>query len=138
MLKKKFPGTKFSSVYRSKALGFTDQADFLNAAAVFDTKLTPEKVSTALKGIEKKLKKKVTRRFGPRTIDLDLLLYGKEIRLEDELTIPHLRIHKRRFVLEPLLELGAGNLSHPGLDRKLKSYVPEVKHQECKKTKLRL
>lgn len=134
MLRKTFRGIRFSPVYRSAPLGLTDQAEFLNAAAVFNTKLTPEKVAAKMKAIEKKLKKNPPVRFGPRTIDLDLLLYGNEINLNDALTIPHLRLHTRRFVLQPLLDLGAGDLVHPGFDRRLKSYLPEVKEQECEKT----
>lgn len=138
MLGKAFDGILFSSVYESAALEKEDQDAFLNAAAVFETTLTPEQVSAKLKMIEKKLKKNPPVRFGPRTIDLDLLLYGQEIRLGDELTIPHLRLHQRKFVLEPLLELGAGDMVHPGFDRKLKTYLKEVKKQRCRKVKIKL
>ncbi len=133
MLRKAFATVRFSSVYRSEPLELEEQDAFLNAVAMFETKLTPEQVLKKLQAIEKKLKKKPPVRFGPRTIDLDLLLHGDEIRLEDELTIPHLRLHARRFVLEPLLELGAGDLVHPGFDRKLRSYWKEVEGQECRK-----
>lgn len=138
MLRKSFAGIRFSSVYESAPLEVTEQAAFLNAVAVFETKLTPEQIAKKLKAIEKKLKKNPPIRFGPRTIDLDLLLYGQEIRLEDELTIPHLRLHLRRFVLEPLLELGAEDMLHPAFDRKLKSYVPKVRKQKCRKIKMKL
>ncbi len=138
LLKKAFVGIRFSPVYLSAPLGFTDQPAFLNAAAVFDTALSPEKVALKLRAIEKKLKKNPPVRFGPRTIDLDLLLYGQYISLDDALTIPHLRLHARRFVLQPLLDLGAGDVLHPGFDRKLKSYLPEVQKQKCTKTKMKL
>lgn len=138
MLKKTFKDIRFSPVYRSAPLGVTDQGEFLNAVAVFETKLTPENVSAKLKAIEKKLKKNPPVQFGPRTIDLDLLLFGNVIRLEDKLTIPHLRLHARRFVLQPLLDLGAGELVHPGFDRKLKTYVKEVKGQKCRKIEMKL
>ena len=137
LLRKSFTGIHFSSVYRSKAQHITDQAEFLNAAAVLETKLPPEKVAAALKKIEKRLKKNPPEKFGPRTIDLDLLLYGQEISLDDELTIPHLRLHVRRFVLEPLIELGAGDVLHPGFDRKLSAYLKEAKDQHCEKTKIK-
>lgn len=138
MLRKAFRGIRFSPVYRTAALDVKDQDDFLNAAAVFKTTLTPEQVAVKLKAIEKKLKKNPPVRFGPRTIDLDLLLYGNEISLDDALTIPHLRLHTRRFVLQPLLDLGAGDLVHPGFDRRLKSYLAEVEDQDCRKTTLQL
>lgn len=138
MLKKAFKGIRFSPVYRSKAQHITDQADFLNAAAMLETKLRPENVAAELKKIEKKLKKNTPEKFGPRTIDLDLLLYGQEISLDDELTIPHLRLHTRRFVLQPLIDLGAGDVLHPGFDVKLKAYLKETNDQHCEKTKIAL
>ncbi len=138
MLRKSFAGIRFSSVYKSKAQHIIDQADFLNAVAVFDTALLPEKVAAKLQKIEKKLKKNPPKKFGPRTIDLDLLLYGQEISLDDALTIPHLRLHVRRFVLEPLVELGAGDVLHPGFDRKLSAYLKETKDQHCEKTRIKL
>lgn len=125
-------------MYRSKAQHITDQADFLNAAAVFETALTAEKVAVELKKIEKKLKKNPPEKFGPRTIDLDLLLFGQEISLDDELTIPHLRLHTRRFVLQPLIDLGAGDVMHPGFDRKLQAYLDEAKDQHCEKMTITL
>ena len=137
MLRKAFKGIKFSSMYRSKALLRTDQEDFLNAAAVFETEKSPEDVQKALQKIEKALKKAPPHRYGPRTIDLDILLFGNEIRLEDELTIPHLDLHLRRFVLEPLIELGAGDILHPGFEVPLKSYLESVKNQSCEKTSLK-
>ncbi len=137
-MRKAFPDIRFSSLYRSRAQHVTDQPDFLNAAAVFETTLPPEKVVAKLRAIEKKLKKNPPKRFGPRTIDLDLLLYGQEISLDDALTIPHLRLHTRRFVLEPLIELGAGDVNHPGFDRKLKQYLPDTNDQHCEKTTLKM
>lgn len=138
LLRKAFRGIRFSSVYRSAAKHITDQPDFLNAAAEFATKLSPEKVAAKLCAIEKKLKKNPPQKFGPRTIDLDLLLFGQHISLDDALTIPHLWLHTRRFVLEPLIELGAGDVLHPRFDRKLKEFLREVKDQKCKKAKLAL
>lgn len=114
-----------------------DQADFLNAAAVFETNKSPEEVQKVLQRIEKTLKKNPPHRFGPRTIDLDILLYGNEISLDDALTIPHLALHARRFVLEPLIELGAAEVMHPGFDRSLGSYLADVQNQHCEKTGLK-
>ena len=136
MLRKVFRDLRFSPLYRSAAQEITDQPEFLNAAAVFETALTPEKVASELKKIEKKLKKNLPERFGPRTIDIDILLYGNEILLDDTLTIPHLKLHTRRFVLEPLIALGAGDLLHPGFDRRLKFYLEEIREQHCEKTAL--
>jgi len=132
-----FPDIRFSPIYDSAPVGFKDQASFLNAAAVFETKLSPEKIAAKLQKIEKKLKKNPPHKFGPRTIDLDLLLYGQEILLDDALTIPHLALHERLFVLKPLLDLGAGDLLHPGFDIKLKSFAAKIKGQKCKKARLK-
>ena len=115
----------------------TDQDDFLNAAAVCETEKQPEDVQKTLQSIEQTLKKNPPHRFGPRTIDLDVLLYGNEISLDDALTIPHLALHARRFVLEPLVELGAGDVMHPGFDRPLGSYLADVQKQQCEKTDLK-
>lgn len=115
-----------------------DQPEFFNAAAVFESDLAPEKILGELQKIEKKLKKNPPKRYGPRTIDLDLLLYGTEIRLEDDLTLPHLRLHARRFVLDPLVELGAGDMPHPGFERLLRDFLADVKEQKCERTEMKL
>lgn len=137
-LKKSFPGIRFSPVYRSAPMHKRDQADFLNAAAVFETDLSPKKAQKILQAIEKKLKKNPPERFGPRTIDLDLLLYGQEILLDDALTVPHLAMHLRKFVLQPLVDLGAGEVPHPGFDRTIEFYLQKVARQDCEKTDIRL
>ena len=136
MLRKTFPGIRFSPVYWSPAVGFKDQADFLNAAAVFETKLKPSKVAEKLQEIEQKLKKNPPHKFGPRTIDLDVLFYGSEILLDDALTVPHLALHERKFVLQPLQDLGAGEVMHPGFDRTVNDFLQTMKKDKCSKTDL--
>jgi 2-amino-4-hydroxy-6-hydroxymethyldihydropteridine diphosphokinase len=95
-----------SSIRETDPVGIVDQPPFLNAAIAIDTELEPRALLDLLLSIERELGR--TRdgpRFGPRTIDLDLLLYGDEIVEEPGLTIPHPRLHERRFALEPLAEL---------------------------------
>jgi 2-amino-4-hydroxy-6-hydroxymethyldihydropteridine diphosphokinase len=95
-----------SPVHETEPVGITDQPRFLNAAAAVETELPPRDVLDRLLGIERRLGR--TRdgpRFGPRTIDLDLLLYGNEQIDEPGLEVPHPRLHERLFALEPLLEL---------------------------------
>jgi 2-amino-4-hydroxy-6-hydroxymethyldihydropteridine diphosphokinase len=95
-----------SPVHETEPVGITDQPRFLNAAAAVETELPPRDVLDRLLGIERRLGR--TRdgpRFGPRTIDLDLLLYGNERIDEPGLEVPHPRLHERLFALEPLLEL---------------------------------
>ena len=83
-----------------------DQPRFLNGAAVLETNLSPRQLLARLQLIECELgRRRAGPRFGPRVIDLDLLLYGSEIVNEPELEIPHARLHLRRFALEPLAEL---------------------------------
>jgi 2-amino-4-hydroxy-6-hydroxymethyldihydropteridine diphosphokinase len=87
-------------------VGIVDQPRFLNAAAALETALPPRTLLDRLLAIERRLGRTRTGpRFGPRTIDLDLLLYGDERVDEPGLEVPHPRLHERRFVLEPLAEL---------------------------------
>jgi 2-amino-4-hydroxy-6-hydroxymethyldihydropteridine diphosphokinase len=105
-----------TSVLRSTApietepVGYEDQPRFLNAAASLATTRSPRELLDLLLEIEHDLGRVRGEgpRFGPRTIDLDLLLYGGERIDEDALEIPHPRLHERRFVLEPLAELDPG------------------------------
>ena len=95
-----------SPVHETEPVGYTAQPPFLNAAAAVETELPARDVLDRLLGIERRLGR--TRdgpRFGPRTIDLDLLLYGDERIDEPGLEVPHPRLHERLFALEPLLEL---------------------------------
>lgn len=100
-------------MYRSKAVGYEDQDDFLNAVARIETNESALSVHEALVSIEQHLKKATPFENGPRTIDLDLLLYGDKIIDEPGLSVPHPRMHQRRFVLEPLLELIDAGSVHP-------------------------
>ncbi len=98
-----------SSLRETDPVGYLDQPRFLNGAVAVDTTLGPRELLDALLAVERSLGR--TRdgpRFGPRTIDLDLLLYGEESVDEPGLTIPHPRLHERAFALEPLAELDPG------------------------------
>ena len=95
-----------SSVRETDPVGPVDQPRFLNAAAALDTELSPRELLDRLLGIERRLgRTREGPRFGPRTIDLDLLLYGEERLEEPGLELPHPRLHERLFALEPLFEL---------------------------------
>ncbi|MEE4145911.1 MAG: 2-amino-4-hydroxy-6-hydroxymethyldihydropteridine diphosphokinase [Halieaceae bacterium] len=98
-----------SSAYRSAAVGPGEQPEYLNAAALLETSLEPGALLQALQRIERSQGRVRTIRWGPRTIDLDILLYG-DLRLVDPtLTIPHPALALRNFVLYPLLELCGPN-----------------------------
>ena len=94
-----------SELRETDPVGVTEQPAFLNGAAALDTELSPRDVLDTLLAIERQLGRERRERWGPRTIDLDLLLYGGETVDEPGLTVPHPRLHERRFALEPLADL---------------------------------
>jgi 2-amino-4-hydroxy-6-hydroxymethyldihydropteridine diphosphokinase len=103
-----------STLRETDPVGITDQPRFLNGVAALETNLTPRELLDVLLAVERRLGRERLERWGPRTIDLDLLLYGDEVIDEEGLTVPHPRLHERRFVLEPLADL-APSLVVPGL-----------------------
>jgi 2-amino-4-hydroxy-6-hydroxymethyldihydropteridine diphosphokinase len=94
-----------SSLRETDPVGKTDQPRFLNGVAALDTELSARELLDKLLTVERKLGRERHDRWGPRTIDLDLLLYGTETVDQPGLTVPHPRVHERRFALEPLAEL---------------------------------
>ena len=95
-----------SSVYQSAPVGLSAQPDFLNAVARIDTSFEPGELLEQLLRIETEQGRvRLGERFGPRLIDLDLLLYNETVLQTEDLTLPHPRMFERRFVLEPLAEL---------------------------------
>jgi len=105
-----------SSLYRSAPVGFLDQPDFINAVAHIETALPPRALLDALLGIERSFGRRREFPNSPRTLDLDLLLYGDLALHEEGLTIPHPRMHERAFVMVPLAEI-APDAGIPGLGR---------------------
>jgi 2-amino-4-hydroxy-6-hydroxymethyldihydropteridine diphosphokinase len=103
-----------SSLYLSEPMGPQDQPDFINAAALVETTLDPLALLAVLQGIEQRHARRRERHWGPRTLDLDLLLYGEESISHPDLTVPHPGIGDRSFVLLPLREIEPGLLI-PGL-----------------------
>lgn len=96
---------KCSSIYQTSPVGYTKQADFLNMVVEMDTPLSAVELLDYCQSIERQLGRKRGIRFGPRTIDLDILVYNQENRKTDRLIIPHPRMHERAFVLIPLNEI---------------------------------
>ena len=99
--------TACSPAYRSTAVGPGQQPDYLNAVAALRTALAPLDLLHQLQDIEQAQGRERGERWGARTLDLDILLYGNLVMDEDELTIPHPRMRDRNFVLQPLHDLGA-------------------------------
>lgn len=111
------PGFVTASTLRETApVGVVEQPPFLNGAARLETELSAPELLERLLEIERLLGRERRERWGPRTIDLDLLLYGDAVIDEPGLTVPHALLHERRFVLEPLGELDPG-LVVPGRGR---------------------
>ena len=103
---------KKSSCYSSPPLGYKDQPDFINAVVLIETELSPRELLTELQMIEHLHKRERSFPNAPRTIDLDILLYGDTRINSPELTIPHPRMHERAFVIFPLQEID-GNITIP-------------------------
>ena len=104
-------GTRCSSFYRTAPLGYEQQGDFLNAVCEIETSLSPGDLLNRLQTIETKAgRDRNGPRWGPRTLDIDLLLYGDWRQESTELTLPHPRMHQRAFVLYPLMEIAPGLL----------------------------
>lgn len=94
-----------SSIYQTPAWGLTDQPDFLNLACRLETDLAPLDLLQACQKIENDLGRVRQQHWGPRTLDIDILLYGQEVIAEPNLILPHPYMRERAFVLLPLLEL---------------------------------
>ena len=115
-----------SSLYDSEPAGDADQPNFLNAVAEVETELTARQLLWNLLLIERRLGRTRSRRWGPRTIDLDLLLYGPLIIDEPELQVPHPELTRRSFVLVPLVELDP-LLVHPVTGETLITHLTSLK-----------
>ena len=115
---------RVSSLYRSSPVGYLNQPDFTNAVAQIETALTPRALLDQLLGIERRYGRVRDFPNAPRTLDLDILLYGERIVQEPGLTIPHPRMHERAFVLVPLAEIAHDALI-PGRGR-VDELIPRV------------
>ena len=104
-----------SNLYQTSPVGPADQPDFINAAIAVRTTLSARRLLWLLQSIESKMGRVRTRRWGPRIIDLDILLYADDVVAEPGLTIPHPRMHLRWFALAPLAQI-APSARHPLLD----------------------
>jgi 2-amino-4-hydroxy-6-hydroxymethyldihydropteridine diphosphokinase len=105
LLGEKITNLKVAPVIETKAVGYTDQPDFLNTAIRGQTDLEPEELLKFIKSVEQKVGRTETFRWGPREIDIDIIFYGDQTLKIKHLTIPHPEYKNRDFVLRPLLAL---------------------------------
>jgi len=113
---------RVSAIVETEPVGRLDQPPFLNAVAELSTALPPEELLGRLLDVERRLGRVRSERWGPRTIDLDLLLYGdREVKAE-ALSVPHPELHRRRFVLEGLAEL-CPDRPVPGIGRTVRELL---------------
>jgi len=138
LLRLQWPDIKFSRVWKTKAKHHEDQDDFLNAAAIIETDMEAEAIYEHTKKIEKTLGKAPLFHFGPRTIDVDILLYEDQELSTPDLTIPHPEMHHRGFVLIPLAELIDIEKKHPSLGRSWKDLLEENEDEICEETVISL
>ena len=111
-----------SSVYETEPYGVKDQDDFLNVVVKINTEYSPVDLFSLLKSIEKDLGREKTIKWGPREIDLDILLFDNLVFSENDLTIPHKGIQERDFVMVPLTEIEP-EIVHPVLKDKIKNII---------------
>ncbi len=114
-----------SSIYETEPWGYTDQPDFLNQVVFLSTTLSPEELLTAVKEIETRLGRQPTFRYGPRSMDIDILFYDDLVLNSAGLIIPHPRLASRAFVLAPLLEL-APDFVHPARRQTIRQLASQV------------
>ncbi|MGD8385770.1 MAG: 2-amino-4-hydroxy-6-hydroxymethyldihydropteridine diphosphokinase [Desulfobacteraceae bacterium] len=128
----RLPGCRVTAVspwYRSRPVGVEDQPWYVNGVARLETRLNAVDLLHALLGIEADMGRVRTERWGSRIIDLDLLLYGTACLQEKEITVPHPRMHLRRFVVVPLSDLDA-MLVHPVLGRRIEEIRKDLEKDE--------
>ncbi|HZH59047.1 MAG TPA: 2-amino-4-hydroxy-6-hydroxymethyldihydropteridine diphosphokinase [Metabacillus sp.] len=118
-----------SSIYETDPVGYTEQDQFLNMVIYVNTDLTAFQLLSMLQEIEKQLNRKREIKWGPRTLDLDILLFNHENIEAEQLIVPHPRMHERAFVLIPLYELNQ-DVSIPNVDESILTIIDQLHDKE--------
>jgi dihydroneopterin aldolase/2-amino-4-hydroxy-6-hydroxymethyldihydropteridine diphosphokinase len=116
-----------SSFYYTEPVGYKEQEDFINAAATLETNCSPAELLAICHAIEDRLGRRRTVRWGPRTVDLDILLYGDLVVSRPDLVIPHPLMAMRKFVLAPLVEI-APEVMHPLLNKTMLQLLSDLQN----------
>lgn len=115
---------QYSSVYETEPWGKYDQPIFLNQTACLKTERAPQEIMVTIRNIEQTLKRQRFEKWGSRTIDIDILFYGKQIINDEDLTIPHPALHERNFTLVPLKEM-IPDFKHPVMNKSVSQLAKE-------------
>lgn len=135
LLRLKIEILRVSSVYETAPMYYTDQPAFLNSAASGTTDLLPEELLTFVKDVEREVGREPTFRMGPRVLDVDILLYGNMLLDQPNLSIPHLHLAERAFVLAPLAEI-APEAVFSRTGQKIEDLYGAIPHEGVIKTDL--
>jgi 2-amino-4-hydroxy-6-hydroxymethyldihydropteridine diphosphokinase len=119
----------YSSIYETSPIGYVDQADFLNMVVEINTSYEPLQLLHCTQTIQKDAGRKNDIRWGPRTLDLDILLYNQENIEMEQLIVPHPRMYERGFVIVPLKEINSG-LYFPSIDKSVEQVYKELSDKE--------
>ena len=129
LLGQKVSFTAISSVYETEPWGYASQPAFLNLVCAVETVLSPQGLLEVAQGVERDLGRVPAFQYGPRTKDVDILLYGDEVMETPDLRIPHPRFPERAFVLVPLAEIAPG-IIHPALGKSMAELLEAVSGKE--------
>lgn len=121
--------TKISSIYETVPVGYTEQGNFLNMVIKIETKLTPFDLLMHCQSVERLLGRKREQKWGPRTLDLDILLFNHENIETTQLILPHPRMHERAFVLIPMADVNA-KIKIPGIDKSVNHLLMNLPIEE--------